>query len=281
MVNAEVPGLIVVVQRGGPGQGTIRHAQMDYLSATRGGGQGGYKNIVLAPASVQETYDFVQLGFHLADKYRNPVILLSDGILGQLMEALEVRKLEFEPLPQKTWAVSGRGLHEDGQVRRVISVAGNVACPPYPPYNNYMDLIKALNAKFQEIAGTEVRYETYLADDAELLLVAYGYVARVCKEAIIRARSKGLKVGMFRPMTLWPFPYQALKRYALQNRRLLVVEDSLGQLVDDVELAIKGGSKVSFLGMLARNLPIDTGLILPGAVLAKIEEVYQLGDEDE
>lgn len=271
LANAELPCVIVNTQRGGPGQGTTRHAQMDYLSATRGGGQGGYKMIVLAPASVQECHDLVQFAFYLADKYRNPVVVLSDGILGQMAEPLEMKTIDFAPLPKKDWAIEAIG-QRTGRVSNFVS-CGQGGVIPVPPYTSYFVFLKQLDEKYHNITTAEVRYETYRADDARLLLVAYGSTARVCQEAVDMARTEGLRVGLFRPITLWPFPYDIVNRRAAQGTDFLVVEDSLGQMVDDVRFAVEGKAQVHFLGILARHLPTDGGMLFPDRVLEEIKKV--------
>lgn len=270
LANAELPCVIVNVQRGGPGAGTTRHGQMDYLSATRGGGHGGYKAIVLAPASVQEVHDLIQLAFHLADQYRNFVVLLSDGIIGQMMETLELRTFDFGPLPEKDWAVRGLKHHQDGVRRALLAAQGLLPAPPYPPYANYLELLQALDGKYRRMREAEQRWETLQVEDAELVLVAYGYTARVSKDALKEARAKGLKVGMIRPITLWPFPYEVIRAQVRNGAEFLVVEDSLGQLLEDVELAVQGRAQVHFLGALARHNPTDGGMILPDRVLEEI-----------
>jgi len=271
--NAGLPCVISLVQRGGPGAGTTRHGQMDYLSVTRGGGNGGYKNIVLTPSSVQETYEFTQLAFYLADKYCNPVILFTDGLLGQMAEPLERKKLDFEPLPEKDWAVRGRANQPDGIRRLVHCAPGIMPIPPHPPYTSFVDLLTALNDKWERMEENEVRFDTYLIDDAELIIVAYGYTARVSKESLKTARKEGLKVGMIRPQAVWPFPYEIIREMASQGCRFLVVEDSLGQLVDDVRIGAQGKTDVHLLGVLARHNPTDGGMILPDSVL---NEIYRL-----
>ncbi|MEE9202220.1 MAG: 3-methyl-2-oxobutanoate dehydrogenase subunit VorB [Dehalococcoidia bacterium] len=268
MVNAELPCVIALVQRGGPGQGTTQHAQMDYLSATRGGGNGGYKNIVLAPASVQENHDFIQLAFHLADKYRNPVVMLSDGLLGQLMEPLELRTLDLDPLPPKDWAVIGMGAHGESRRRAVACNTGLIFVERHA---SYLDFIEALDKKFKEME-TEVRYESYRTEDARLVLVAYGYCARVSQEAVDWARDEGLAVGLLRPMTVWPFPYQAVAAAADRGAAFLVVEDSLGQMVDDVRLGAAGKTPVHLLNMLSRHMKSASGMILPDTVFQRIKD---------
>ncbi len=270
LAAAELPCVVVLVQRGGPGQGSIRHAQMDYRSATRGGGGGGYRNIVLAPASAQEAHDLVQLAFHLADKYCNPVVLLTDGILGQTVETVELNPMDFGPLPEKDWAARGTDRQKDGRKRYVHSSPAAVpsrVCEEYIPY------LAHLNEKYREAERTEVRYEGYRLEGARLALVAFGYVSRVCMEAVDRARAEGREVGLIRPITLWPFPYRPVKDAASAGCRLLVVEDNLGQMEEDVRLAVGGLAEIRTLGMLDRHLQGDGGMILPGRVLEEIRRL--------
>lgn len=268
LAAAELPAVIVLVQRGGPGQGSIRHAQMDYRCVTGTGGGGGYRNIVLAPASVQEIHDLVQLAFHLADKYSNPVIVLLDGILGLISENLEIGAIDFGRLPGKDWAVKGKTRQSDGKRRYVHSCPSTA--PPPRGYPDYMSWLEHMDQKYQQISVSEVRYEDDQAREAELVLVAYGYVSRVCKEAISMARDEGMRVGLIRPITLWPFPYQAIREKVSQRCSFLVVEDSFGQLIDDVKIAAEGRTAVHFLGLLSRHLPTDGGMILPETVLQKM-----------
>lgn len=273
LANGEMPCVISLVQRGGPGAGTTRHGQMDYLSATWGGGNGGYRNIVLTPASVQETHDFVQLAFYLADKYRNPVIVMTDGLLGQMAEPLESETFDFGPLPEKYWAVRGRANQSDNIRRVVNAMQGLIPTPPHPPYTGFLDLLKVLNEKYERMKESEVRYETFLIDDADLIIVAYGYTARVSKDSLKVARKEGLRVGMIRPLAVWPFPYQIITEMSSKGCRFLVVEDSLGQLVEDVKIGAQGKTDVHLLGALARHDPGDGGMILPDTVL---NEIYRL-----
>ena len=272
LANAELPCVVVLVQRGGPGAGTTRHSQMDYLSVTRSGGPGGYKTITLAPCSVQETYDFIALAFHLADTHRNPVVVLTDGIIGQMMEFLETRHLDFDPLPEKDWAVRGKAYQKDGKARCRHSAQGFVGTPEYP---TYLSFLEALNSKIQRMQNSEVRYETYQVEDAELVLVSFGYMARVSHEAMNKARSKGLKVGMIRPITLWPFPYHIMEEKASQGASFLVAEDNLGQMIDDVNIAVRGQCEVHFVGSLTRHNPGEGGAIFPEKVVEKIESLLQ------
>lgn len=267
---AELPCVVVLVSRGGPGGGTTRHSQMDYVSATKGGGHGGYRNIVVAPASAQESHDLVQLAFYLADKHRTPVVMLSDGIVGQTAESVEVKTLDFGPLPEKEWAFMGREKHKSKMGSFLISSGGMPLITPYPTYVSY---IHHLRDKFQEIADTEVRYEMYRADDAELVIIAFGYCARSSKEAINMARDEGLKVGMIRPITLMPFPYQAIKEKALQGCRFLVVEDNQGLMIEDVKVAVEMRAEVNLLDLSARHIPTDGGMIMPGRVFEEVKKL--------
>lgn len=268
LANAELPCVIVLVQRGGPGQGTVQQSQMDYNSVTKGGGQGGYHCLVLAPWSVQELHDQMQLGFYLADKHRITVIILTDAVIAHLLESMESKVIEFEPLPKKSWAVKGKGLQDDGRRRIVTCSSGSWST--VPPHNTYLGFLGHLDKKYKEIARTEVRYETYKHSDASLVLVAFGYMARVCKEAVDNARAEGYKVGMIRPVTLWPFPYDVIEKEADRGANFLVVEDNLGQMIDDVKLGAGRKSKVDFLGVLSRDAPNMHGRILPERVMEEI-----------
>jgi len=268
MAAAELPCVIVLVQRGGPGQGSVRHAQMDYMCVTRTGGAGGYKNIVLAPASVQEIHDLMQLAFCLADKYCNPVVVLSDGVLGLIAETVEMKAIDFGPVSERVWTVKGRDRQKSG-IRQFIHTYPSGAPPP-GGYPDYVPWLEHMGQKYDKMAESEVRYETYQSEDADLLLVAYGYVSRVCKEAINMARSEGRRVGLIRPIALWPFPYKVLRDKVDRGCSFLVVEDSLGQMVEDVKVAVQGKAEVHFLGLLARHLPTQGGMILPNRVLDEI-----------
>ena len=268
-VASELPCVIALVQRGGPGSGSIRHSQMDYISATRGGGPGGYKNIVLAPGSVQETHDLMQLAFHLADKHRNPVILLTDGILGQVSESMEFKTIEYEPLEEKTWAVRGRDSHKDGKGRLINSAVGIL--PSTHP--NYISWLKHIDEKYKKMEETELRYESYELEGAEVVIVAYGYSSRVSKEAINIAKTQGLKIGLIRPITLWPFPFEIINQKAKEGCKFLVVEDSLGLMIEDVKTGVEGQTDVHLVSILDRNIPTDGGMIMPGKVLEEAKKL--------
>jgi 2-oxoglutarate ferredoxin oxidoreductase subunit alpha len=268
MSNAELPCVIVNVQRGGPGGGPIRHAQQDYIQCTRGGGHGDYRNIVLVPASAQECCDLVQLAFYLADKYRNPVVVMSDAIIGRLREIVEVDKIEFDPLPDKDWAVRGKANHKDGK-RRLVEHSGDL----FARYPSYQALLQRLQQKIEQMQESELRYENYKAEDAKLILVAYGYTARVAKEAVNMARAEGIKAGLIRLITAWPFPYQLIREKADQGGKFLVVEDSLGQMVEDVRSTVEGHTEVHLVSILDRHIPNDGGMIMPDKVFNKIKEI--------
>lgn len=261
----EMPCVIVEVARMGPGIGTGgQHGQTDYRQVTKGGGHGAYRCIVLAPASAQECFDFMQLGFHLADKYRMLVIVLSDYVVGQTAEPVEIRTLKLGRVPKKTWALKGKG-QKGG--KRNIHVSGT----------NYrgsvIDYHVKVKEKYEQVARTEVRYETYLAEDASLLLVAYGSSARFCKGTVDMARADGLKVGLFRPISLWPFPGEALRETALRVGKVLVVEDSPGELVEDVENAVRHQVPVHLLGVWGRHNKGASGLIHPERILQEVKEI--------
>ena len=260
---AELPCVLVEVQRGGPGLGTTQTGQMDYLQTTKGGGHGGYRQIVLAPASVQETYETLPLAFHLADTYRIMVIVLMDAILGQMEEPLLRVPPDLPPPPEKEWALRGTA-HKGGR-RDVIStmlLMGDM----YLPYQARM------KEKYQKIEGAEIRYELLHGRGAEILLVSYGSTARIALEAVSRARVEGRKWGLFRPISLWPFPEEALRNAAKRARAVVVVEDSMGQLAEDVRLATQGRVPVHHVGTLSRHLPGPGGMIFPEKVYEEVQQ---------
>jgi len=263
LAAAELPCVVVLVTRGGPGSGSVRHSQMDYMSATRGGGQGGYKNIVLAPWSAQETHDLVQMAFYLADKYCNPAIVLTDGILGQMREPMESKVLDFGPLPQKEWALRGKDSRKGGKRSFFHSGPGVLPMAAYP---SYVAFLEHLEEKYHQIMAEELRYESYEVEDAEVVMVAFGYVARVCREVVNIGRGEGLKLGLMRLITPWPFPYRAIWDKALGGCKFLVVEDNLGHMVEDVQLAVQGRASVHLVGIKSRHMPTDGGMIMPDSV---------------
>ncbi|MEE4352424.1 MAG: transketolase C-terminal domain-containing protein [Desulfatiglans sp.] len=272
IVAAELPLVVALIMRGGPGQGSTRHSQMDYTSATRPGGQGGYKNIVLAPYSCQECYDLTQLAFHLTEKYRNPVMILSEPNVTRMLELVERKSTDYGPVPDKDWALKGRGRHKDQRPSLITSGHGMTPTEEYPDYRSYLH---RLHDKFKEMES-EIRYEEYETEDAEIILVAYGYPARTCREATKQARSQGIKVGLIRPISLWPFPVEPIRRRAGTGAKFLVVEDNLGDiggLVDDVRLAASGKAEIRMVTALDRHEPGESGAIYTGKVLDKIKNM--------
>ena len=258
---AEVPCVLVDVMRMGPGIGTGgQHGQTDYRLATTGGGHGGYRCIVLAPASPQECFDLVQLAFYLSDIYRILTMVLSDFIIGRMAEPVEIRTIDFGPVPEKDWALVGKG-KKGGRIDRQLGgpVMG------VPEFHTHQ------REKYQKIMDNEVRYETYQVDDAEFLLVSYGSSARICHGAVDMGRTEGLKLGLFRPITVWPFPKKELREAALRAGKVLVVEDSIGEFVDDVEFALLGQVPFHLLGVWARHLSGGSGIIHPERVLAEVK----------
>ena len=250
MAGAEIPGLIVNVQRGGPGLGTIQPSQGDYFQSTRGGGNGDYNVIVLAPNSVQEMADFVDLAMNLAFKYRNPAMILSDGVIGQMMEKvvlppMKPRRTEEEIIKECPWASTGRTRGREPNIITSLELR-----PELMEVKN-----RALQAKYEEIRNNEVRFETLLADDAEYVFVAFGSAARVAEKAVELAREEGIRVGLFRPITLWPFPERQLASLAQGKKGLLVVEMNAGQMVQDVRLAVEGTVPVAHFGRQGGIVP--------------------------
>ena len=250
MAGAEIPGVIVNVQRGGPGLGTIQPSQSDYFQATRGGGNGDYNTIVLAPNSVQEMADFVDLAFELAFKYRNPAMILSDGVLGQMMEKVVLppykpRRTEEEIKKECPWATFGRTKDRKPNIHTSLELTSEVQ-----EANNLR-----FQAKYKKIKETEVRYETNYCDDADYVIVAFGSAARLSDKAIQIAREQGIKVGLFRPITLWPFPTKEIAELAKTKKGILVFEINAGQMVQDVLLAVNGAIPVEHYGRLGGIVP--------------------------
>ncbi|MEE0671382.1 3-methyl-2-oxobutanoate dehydrogenase subunit VorB [Prevotella sp.] len=250
MAGAEVPGLIVNVQRGGPGLGTIQPSQSDYFQATRGGGNGDYYVIVLAPNSVQEMADFVDLAFTLAFKYRTPAMILSDGVIGQMMEKVVLppfkpRRTEEEILKECPWASTGC----DGSRKRNVITSLELKSEVMEERNIH------LQEKYKTIRENEVRYETKFMDDADYMIVAFGSAARIAEKAIEMARKKDIKVGLLRPITLWPFPSKEIEAAAKNVKGILVAEINAGQMVDDVKLAVSGSVPVVHYGRLGGIVP--------------------------
>jgi 2-oxoglutarate ferredoxin oxidoreductase subunit alpha len=245
MAGSELPCLILNVMRGGPGLGTIQPSQSDYFQATKGGGHGDYRLIVLAPASVQEMSDFVKLGFELAFKYRNPVMMLSDGIIGQMMEKVELFQQQERLTKFESWASTGKTPDRERNVITSLDLD-----PARHERHN-----QKLQAKYKLMTENEVRFELIDGEDAEFLLIAYGSCARICQKAIKLARSKGIKAGLLRPITLFPFPTVEIHRLTSQLKGILTVELSAGQMIEDVRLAVEGRVKVALHNRMGGMVP--------------------------
>ncbi len=250
MAGAELPGVFVNVQRGGPGLGTIQPSQSDYFQATRGGGNGDYHVIVLAPNSVQEMADFVDLAFELAFRYRNPAMILSDGVIGQMMEKVVLppfkpRRTEEEIKKECPWATVGRTKNRKPNIITSLELKSEVM----------EERNLHLQEKYNTIQEKEVRYETQQMEDADYIIVAFGSAARIAEKALELAREEGLKVGLFRPITLWPFPQKELAEAAQGKKGVLVAEINAGQMVQDVRLAINNIVKVEHFGRLGGIVP--------------------------
>ena len=256
LAGCELPALIVNVQRGGPGLGGIQPSQSDYFQATKGGGHGDYKLIVLAPASVQEMVSLTFKGFDLADKYRMQSMILADGTMGQMMEPVSLDLGEVKDYA-KPWATTGTSTHEGRNVINSLSLS--------PAQLEEWNINRY--ERYKIIERDEVMYEEYLIDDADYCVVAFGIASRVAKNAIVEARKQGLKVGMIRPITLWPFPKDALKKAADKCKAFLSVELNMGQMVDDVKLAIDCKKPVYFYGRTG-------GVIMtPDEILGALKEI--------
>ena len=250
MAGAEIPGVLVNVQRGGPGLGTIQPSQSDYFQATRGGGNGDYNVIVLAPNSVQEMADFVDFAFDLAFKYRNPAMILSDGVIGQMMEKVVLppfkpRRTEEQIRKECPWATVGRTKDREPNILTSLELKSEVM----EKRNLH------LQEKFQTICDNEVRYEAQQCDDADYIIVSFGSAARIGEKAVELARAEDIKVGLFRPITLWPFPSKEIAALAKGKKGLLVSEINAGQMIEDVKLSVNGALPVEHFGRLGGIVP--------------------------
>ena len=242
LAGAELPALICNVMRGGPGLGTIQPSQADYFQATKGGGHGDYRNIVLAPSTVQEIINLVILGFDLADRYRNPAMLLLDGTLGQMMEPVELPDYTPQMIP-KPWAVTG----SEGRPKNIVTSI-------YLEPERLEEHNRKLQAKYHKIREHEQKAELWMAKDMDIMIAAFGTVSRVAKSAISALRAEGIKVGLFRPITLWPFPDKHLPDLT-PLKHIMVIEMSAGQMVEDIKLAVNGRVPVSFYGRMGGMIP--------------------------
>ena len=256
MAGAELPGVFVNVQRGGPGLGTIQPSQGDYFQATRGGGNGDYYVITLCPNSVQEMADFMDLAFELAFKYRNPAMILSDGVIGQMMEKVilppqKPRRTEEEIKKECPWATFGRTKDREPNIITSLELQSEVM-----EQRNIH-----LQKKYQTIRENEVRYETQNCEDADYIIVSFGSAARISEKAIENARAEGIKVGLFRPITVWPFPEKEIAAMAKGKKGVLVAEINAGQMVEDIRLAVEGRCPVHHYGCMGGIVPTPEEIV--------------------
>ncbi len=262
LAGADLPALVVNVQRGGPGLGGIQPSQSDYFQATRSGGHGDFRMIVLAPASVQEMAEFTVKGFELADKYRMTAMILADGTMGQMMEPVNL-DFDVKPMPEKPWATTGT------KMARPHNIVNSLFLSP--------DALERTNIerfeRYALIEQTEAMYEEYLMDDADICIVAFGIAARVSKNAINEARAQGIKVGMIRPKTLWPFPTAPFKKAAEHVKAMISVELSMGQMIEDVRLATECKVPVTLCNRVGGMIPA------PDQILAAIREIAEGGKQ--
>lgn len=251
LAGSDLPAVIVNVMRGGPGLGDIAPAQADYSQATKGGGHGDYHTIVLAPSTVPEAGELTMLAFDLADRYRTPVMLLADGMLGQMMEPVELLEpVDVTVLPEKPWATTGAK-------NRAPNVIRSFDLDP----EILRQMNRALQERYREIEAKEVRYEETATEDADIVIAAYGTVARIVRSVVRMARADGIKLGLFRPITLWPFPYQPLRELSKRVQTVLTVEMSAGQMWEDVRLAVCERAKTPFYGELGGVVPTPRSIL--------------------
>ena len=252
IAGAELPCVIVNIVRGGPGLGGIQPAQSDYYQATRGGGNGDYKVLVLAPANLQEMVDMVQEAFDIADYYRNPVMVMGDGMIGQMMEPIEFRAPKKRELPDKsTWATTGT------EGKRKPHIINSLFLAP----QGLEDHNKKLQAKYKAMKAAEVRHEAYNLENAEIVITAYGTTSRIAKNAIDALKEEGINVGLIRPQTLWPFPEKAFQDLPDTVKKVLTIEMSEGQMIDDVRLSLNGKIPTEFYGRSGGMIPTPTAII--------------------
>ncbi len=244
LAGADLPALVVNVQRGGPGLGGIQPSQSDYFQATKGGAHGDFRMLVIAPASVQEMAEYTVKGFELADKYRMTTMILADGTLGQMMEPVSL-DFDVKPMPEKPWAVTGT------KMQRKHNIINSLYLKPEQLEQTNIERFE----RYKVIEENEVMYEEYLMEDAEIAIVAFGIASRVAKNAINEARNKGIKVGLIRPITLWPFPTKVISKYASQVKEFISVELSMGQMIEDVRLAVNGKAPVTLCNRSGGMIP--------------------------
>jgi 2-oxoglutarate ferredoxin oxidoreductase subunit alpha len=251
LAGANLPAVIVNVVRGGPGLGNIAPSQCDYFQAVKGGGHGDYHMIVLGPSTVPEAGELTMLAFELADRYRTPVMILADGLLGQMMEPVELPEpIDIAKLPAKEWAATGARGREPN-----ILLSFDISA------ENLKKMNLALQAKYTEIREKEVRYEEMETEDADIVIAAYGSTARIAKTVVRMARAEGIRLGLFRPITLWPYPYEPLRALADRVDTVLTVEMSAGQMWEDVRLAVAERAKTPFYGEIGGVVPTPKGIL--------------------
>ena len=260
MAGSDLPAVLANIQRAGPGLGGIQPSQSDYFLTTRSSGHGDFRMLSLAPCNVQEMFDFTYLAFDLADKYRITCMVLADGLLGQMMEPADISPKEVMPMPPKDWALTGT------QMKRRHNIINSLYLEP--------EELNGINAerykKYKAIEENEARCETYLTDDAEIAVAAYGASARIARLVVDELRREGIKAGLIRPITLWPFPKEAFFSLAKTVKVFLVVEMSMGQMIEDVELAIRCSKPVSFYGRVGGVVP------QPGEIIKKAKEALNV-----
>ena len=257
IAGAELPAVIVNISRGGPGLGGIQPSQADYFQSTRGGGNGDYRHLVYAPATIQEAVDLVMEAFDVADYYRNPVIVIGDGMIGQMMEPVEFKEPKKRDLPAKDWATTGT------KEERKPNIINSLALDP----GKLEEHNQKLTRKYKEMEEKEVRHEDYRVEDAEIVFVAYGTTSRITRNVVDALREEGTKAGMIRPITLWPFPTAAIQNVPASTKALLSVEMSEGQMVDDVKIANEGRLPVYHYGRSGGMIPE------PKDIMAKAKEI--------
>ena len=260
IAGCDLPCLIVNVQRGGPGLGGIQPSQQDYYQATRGVGHGDLRILVLAPSSVQEMASLTAEAFDLADQYRMPAMILADGALGQMMEPVDFSAFPKRELPEKDWAANGLSSH--GGKKNIIN---SLFIDP----NELENSILARYKRYEAVEKNEVRYEEYLTDDADIVFVSFGITARICKSAVAELRKDGIKAGLLRPITLWPFPKAKISELADRAKTFVSVEMSMGQMVDDVRLAVNGKRPVSFFGRTGGIIPSVEEVVAEGRKISE------------
>lgn len=251
MASAELPAVIVNMMRGGPGLGNISGSQADYFQAVKGGGHGDYRLLVYAPFSVQELWDYTILAFEKADEWRNPVMILGDGVVAQMMEPIIQRIPELKQYDKSSWALTGAKGRPSRFIRTLLMAEGELE-----KHN------RKLQEKYSQWREREVRYETYFIDDAEIVLVAFGSAARISLSALRKLRQEGMKIGLFRPVTLYPFPEEPLRQLAQEVERFVVIEFNAGQMIEDVKLAVNGMAEVYLYGR-------------PGGSIVTAEDIYE------